>query len=96
MAQIVTFGRMKAKLAIRDIGRVMEIKLADVNRLAKMIPDGPKVELKDVIEENPDLQREIKHKPGDGQADQLRPEAGEQHPPHLACTPPAWSSPRAS
>ena len=83
VAQIVTFGRMKAKLAIRDIGRVMEIKLSDVNRLAKMIPEGPKVELKDVIEKNPELQREIKHNPADGQTDQLRPETGKQHPPHL-------------
>jgi len=60
VAQIVTFGRMKAKMAIRDIGRVMEVKLADVNRLAKMIPEGPKVELKDVLEKSPELQHEIK------------------------------------
>jgi len=63
VAQIVTFGRMKAKMAIRDIGRVMEIKLSEVNRLAKMIPEGPKVELRDVIEKSPELQREIKHNP---------------------------------
>ncbi len=63
VAQIVTFNRMKAKLAVRDIGRVMEVKLADVNRLAKMIPDGPKVELKDAIDKTPDLQREIRHNP---------------------------------
>ena len=60
VAQIVTFGRMKAKLAIRDIGRVMEVKLADVNRLAKIIPEGPKVELRDVLDKSPELQREIK------------------------------------
>jgi len=36
-AQIVTFGKMKAKMAIRDIGRVLEIPLGDVNKLAKMI-----------------------------------------------------------
>jgi len=63
VAQIVTFNRMKAKLAIRDIGRVMEVKLADVNRLAKLVPEGPKVELKEAIERTPDLQREIKHSP---------------------------------
>ena len=62
-AQIVTFGKMKAKLAIRDIGRVLEIPLGDVNRLAKMIPEGPKVELKSEIENNTELQREIKHVP---------------------------------
>jgi DNA polymerase-3 subunit alpha len=63
VAQVVTFNRMKAKLAIRDIGRVMEVKLADVNRLAKLVPDGPKVELKDAIDKTPDLQREIRHSP---------------------------------
>jgi len=59
VAQIVTFGKMKAKLAIRDIGRVMEIPLAYVNKLAKMIPEGPKVDLRREIEENPDLKKEI-------------------------------------
>ncbi len=63
VAQIVTFNRMKAKLAIRDIGRVMEVKLADVNRLAKLVPEGPKVELQEAIDKIPDLQREIQHNP---------------------------------
>jgi DNA polymerase-3 subunit alpha len=62
-AQIVTFGKMKAKLAIRDIGRVLEIPLNDVNKLAKMIPEGPKVELKGEIDSNPELQKELKHVP---------------------------------
>jgi DNA polymerase-3 subunit alpha len=62
-AQIVTFGKMKAKLAIRDIGRVLEIPLNDVNRLAKMIPEGPKVFLKSEIENNAELQKEIKQVP---------------------------------
>jgi len=63
VAQIVTFGKMKAKLAIRDIGRVLEIPLGDVNKLAKMIPEGPKVELKKEIDSNPELQKEIKRVP---------------------------------
>jgi DNA polymerase-3 subunit alpha len=63
VAQVVTFNRMKAKLAIRDIGRVMEVKLADVNRLAKLVPEGPKVELQEAIDKTPDLQREIAHSP---------------------------------
>lgn len=62
-AQIVTFGKMKAKMAIRDIGRVLEIPLGDVNRLAKMIPEGPKVELAHEIADNSELQKEIKHVP---------------------------------
>jgi DNA polymerase-3 subunit alpha len=62
-AQIVTFGKMKAKLAIRDIGRVLEIPLGDVNKLAKMIPDGPKVFLKNEIDNSTELQKELKHVP---------------------------------
>ena len=62
-AQIVTFGKMKAKMAIRDIGRVLEIPLGDVNRLAKMIPEGPKVELRSEINSSAELQKEIKHVP---------------------------------
>ncbi|MCK4836305.1 MAG: DNA polymerase III subunit alpha, partial [Candidatus Aminicenantes bacterium] len=63
VAQIVTFGKMKAKMAIRDIGRVLEIPLSEVDKLAKMIPDGPKVTLRKEIETNPDLQKEIKRVP---------------------------------
>lgn len=62
-AQIVTFGKMKAKMAIRDIGRVLEIPLGDVNRLAKMIPEGPKVDLKTEIDGNTELQKDLKHIP---------------------------------
>jgi DNA polymerase-3 subunit alpha len=62
-AQIVTFGKMKAKLAIRDIGRVLEIPLNDVNKLAKMIPEGPKVDLKKEIDNSAELQKELKHVP---------------------------------
>jgi len=60
VAQIVTFGRMKAKMAIRDIGRVLEIPLININKLAKMIPEGPKVSLKNEIKTNKDLMKEIK------------------------------------
>ncbi len=60
VAQIVTFGKMKAKLAIRDTGRVLQIPLADVNRLAKLIPETPKVNLRNELENNEELQSEIK------------------------------------
>jgi DNA polymerase-3 subunit alpha len=41
VAQIITFGTMKARAAIRDVGRVMEIPLTEVDRVAKMIPNNP-------------------------------------------------------
>ncbi len=60
VCQIVTFGKMKAKMAIRDIGRVLEIPLSNVNKLAKLIPDGPKVKLKAEIDGNEELVKEVK------------------------------------
>ncbi|MHB8230203.1 MAG: DNA polymerase III subunit alpha [Vulcanimicrobiaceae bacterium] len=41
VAQIVTFGTMAARAAIRDAGRALGVPLADVDRVAKMIPSGP-------------------------------------------------------
>lgn len=38
VSQIVTFGTMKAKLAIRDVGRALDIPYAEVDRVAKLIP----------------------------------------------------------
>ena len=41
VAQIVTFGRMKSRAAVRDVGRVLDLPLSQVDRVAKMIPGGP-------------------------------------------------------
>ena len=38
VAQIITFGTMAAKAAIKDVGRAMDIPYADVDRIAKMVP----------------------------------------------------------
>lgn len=38
VAQIITFGRMKAKLAVRDVGRALDIPYAQVDKIAKLIP----------------------------------------------------------
>lgn len=56
VAQIITYGTLKAKAAIRDVGRVMGIPLDQVDRIAKMIPDGPKVEIQHAMKQEPDLQ----------------------------------------
>ncbi|MCK4890806.1 MAG: DNA polymerase III subunit alpha, partial [Candidatus Aminicenantes bacterium] len=60
VAQIVTFGKMKAKMAIRDTGRVLEVPLGDVDKLAKLIPETPNVSLREEVENNEELQKEIK------------------------------------
>ncbi len=43
VAQIITFGTLGAKAAIRDVGRAMDIPPGEVDRIAKLIPPGPKV-----------------------------------------------------
>ncbi len=50
VAQIITFGRMKARAAIRDVGRVLDIPLPVVDKVAKAVPEGPSVVLKDALD----------------------------------------------
>ncbi|GDY10512.1 DNA-directed DNA polymerase [Planctomycetia bacterium] len=55
VCQIGTFGTLKAKLAIRDVGRALGIPLARVDQIAKAVPDELNIKLKDAIEQSPDL-----------------------------------------
>jgi len=55
VAQIVTFGTMGARAAIRDVGRAMDIPLPEVDRVAKLIPGGPKVKISDGLEQSQEL-----------------------------------------
>jgi DNA polymerase-3 subunit alpha len=55
VASIVTFGTMAAKAVVRDVGRVLEIPLTEVDRIAKLIPYEPKVTLSDVETRVPEL-----------------------------------------
>ncbi len=50
VAQIITFGTLAARAVIRDVGRVMNLPLSEVDRIAKMIPGGPGVTLKGTME----------------------------------------------
>ena len=50
VAQIITFGTLGPRAAIRDIGRAMDIPLGEVDRLTKLVPFGPKVRLRDAFE----------------------------------------------
>ena len=55
VAQIITYGSMAAKSAIRDAGRVMELSLNNTDKLAKLIPERPSVNLIDAFKEVPEL-----------------------------------------
>jgi DNA polymerase-3 subunit alpha len=57
VCQIITFGTMKARAVIRDVGRSLNIPLGEVDRIAKLVPEGPNVSLERAIQEEPDLQR---------------------------------------
>src|SRR5579871_6627770 len=55
VAQIITFGTMAAKAAIKDVGRAMDIPYADVDRIAKMVPAQLNITLDQAIEDSPQL-----------------------------------------
>ncbi|HTU83399.1 MAG TPA: DNA polymerase III subunit alpha [Candidatus Acidoferrales bacterium] len=56
VAQIVTFGTMAARAAVRDAGRALGVPLLDVDRVAKLIPSGPGgLEIKKAVEQIPEL-----------------------------------------
>ena len=55
VAQIVTFGTMAARAAVRDVGRVMGMSYQDVDRVAKLIPMELKMTLRKALEVSPDL-----------------------------------------
>ncbi len=57
VAQIITFGRMAARAVIRDVGRALGVPLADVDRIAKKVPFGPKASLKEALESDPELKK---------------------------------------
>lgn len=62
VAQIVTYGTMKAKTSIRDVGRVLGVPLQEVDRITKMFPDGPSLnEFEDVLDgrKNPESAKDI-------------------------------------
>ncbi|MBI2568342.1 MAG: DNA polymerase III subunit alpha [Candidatus Schekmanbacteria bacterium] len=57
VAQIVTFGRMKARAIIRDVGRSLGMSYGATDRIAKLVPMGPAVTLDKAIEAEPKLRQ---------------------------------------
>ena len=62
VAQIITFGTMAAKGAVRDVGRVMDIPLKEVDAIAKLIPDKAE-NLESVLRDSSELRREYETNP---------------------------------
>lgn len=62
VAQIITYGKLKAKSGIKDAGRVLDVNLGEVNRISKIFPDAPTLDtFKKVLdkEKNPESAKEI-------------------------------------
>ena len=57
VAQIITFGTMAAKAAIKDVGRAMDIPYSEVDRIAKMVPTTLNIKLDQAIKDSPALQQ---------------------------------------
>ncbi len=65
VASIITFGQMKARAAIRDVGRVMDIPLPEVDQVAKLVPSvqGKSPKISDAIVDIPDLKQVYDNNP---------------------------------
>ncbi|PYK42556.1 MAG: DNA polymerase III subunit alpha, partial [Verrucomicrobia bacterium] len=63
VAQIITFGRLKARSVVRDVARVMGLSVRDGDRIAKMIPNELNITLNSSVERNPELKRAVTTEP---------------------------------
>ncbi|HEY1306374.1 MAG TPA: DNA polymerase III subunit alpha [Vicinamibacterales bacterium] len=63
VAQIITFGTMKAKAVVRDVGRALDMPYADVNNIAKQIPPALDMTLDKALAENPVLKDMVARDP---------------------------------
>ena len=68
VAHIITFGTLGAKAAIRDVGRVLGMSYADVDRIAKLVPNFPlNITLDDAYQKSPPLAEMVKGQDGVGE-----------------------------
>ena len=69
VAQIITFGSLQARAALRDVGRVLEMPYGQVDRICKLVPNNPAnpTPLHKAIEEEPKLREEAEKEPVVGQ-----------------------------
>ncbi len=63
VAQVITFGTLAARACVRDVARALDVPYSETDKLAKMIPGGPGVTLKNSLESSPDLKFEYDNNP---------------------------------
>lgn len=55
VAQIITFGTMAARAAIRDVGRALDFPYAEVDKIAKLVPNTPNIKIEETLKAEPQL-----------------------------------------
>jgi len=63
VAQIITYGKLKPRAVIRDVGRALDIPLREVDAIAKMVPDVLNISLDNALKQEPKLAKMTKEKP---------------------------------
>ena len=63
VAQIITFGTLGARTAIKDVGRVLDISFADVDRITKLIPTQLNIKLKEAMQQEPAIEEAARKDP---------------------------------
>ena len=67
VAQIITFGKLKTRAVIRDVGRALDIPLAEVDVIAKLVPDVLNISLDEALKQEPKLARMAAENPAVGE-----------------------------
>jgi len=67
VAQIITYGKLKTRAVIRDVGRALDIPLREVDTIAKLVPDVLNISLDDALKKEPRLQQMADEKPEIGE-----------------------------
>ena len=92
VAQIITFGTMAARAAVRDAGRVLEIPYGVVDKIAKLIPEGPGPDARRLPQDRLRAQERLRHRAGREGDHRPREAARGPDPRRTRSTPPASSS----
>jgi DNA polymerase-3 subunit alpha len=68
VTQIITFGQMRARAVIRDVGRALDMSYADVDRIAKLVPNQLNITIEEALKQEPELPKLMK---SDSRVDEL-------------------------
>ena len=92
VAQIITFGTMLARAAIRDVGRVLGLGYGEVDRIAKAVPNQLGIKLEEALQSRAAPQGDVRHGPARSTSSSTSRSRSRASPATPPPTPRAWSS----